>query len=124
MRGLIVIAFAGFIAGCCHCPSAPLMSAAAPAVPVAPLAEGTVATDDRPTGAMFDLKPGVWEIFKEYRGKLTAKSNEYFATASDGAWAWKETEAGALTQCQEHSTGPQCIIFAHNAKILVPYRLR
>jgi hypothetical protein len=118
MRGWLTLTLAGLVAGCCACP--PTTQAAGTSAATA----GTAAADDRPTGETFMLKPGVWDIFQEYRTKLVAGQDEYFASASDGAWAWKETPEQALALCQEHSTGPKCILFAKNAKILVPYRLQ
>ena len=118
MRQFRILALAALLAGCCGCP--PGGNATAQSAGTAADAQSA---DDRPTGPMFDLKPGVWEEFKTYRAKLTPGKDEYFATATDGAWAWEDTEQKALALCDEHSTGPKCILFAKNAKVLVPYRL-
>ncbi len=113
MRGIWITVLAALLSGCCACQPAPGSAAQT---------SGTAA-DDRPTGEMFLLKHGVWPEFQRFRTQLTPGKDEYFATATDGAWAWEDTEQKALDLCQEHSTGPNCIIFARNAKILVPYRL-
>jgi hypothetical protein len=117
MRGWLTLVLAGLVAGCCSCPPGSQTS-------IVPNATSGQAAEERPSGQIFLLKPGVWDVFKSYRAKLMPGQDEYFASAPDGAWAWKETPEEALALCQEHSTGPECILFAKNAKILVPYRVQ
>jgi hypothetical protein len=113
MRRIWITTFSALLIGCCAC---------TPAQSPAPQSVGAAAAD-LPSGDVFLLKHGVWPEFERYRAQLKPEKDEYFATAPDGAWAWENTEQKALDLCQEHSTGPKCIPFAHNAKILVPYRL-
>jgi hypothetical protein len=119
MRVLMLLTVAGLLAACCTCPSgAANTTATSDATPAAGAAGAP-----RPSGEMFHLRPGVWDMFKEYRGKLTPGQDAWFAAASDGAWAWEYSEAKALALCQDQSTGPKCIVFAKNAQVLVPYRI-
>ncbi len=68
------------------------------------------------------ISKGVWQKFAEYKNKLTPSSDEYFAASSDGGWAWNTDKDEAVKQCQQYAKS-ECVVFAHNEEILVPYHV-
>ena len=68
------------------------------------------------------VSKGVWAKFAEYKNKLTPSSDSYFAASTDGGWAWSDNKDEAISQCQKYAKA-QCVVFAHNDEILVPYHV-
>ncbi len=81
------------------------------------LSAGQAAADDE-----MRVSKAVWAKFAAFKNQLTPSSDEYFAASSDGGWAWNTDKDEAVKQCQQYAKS-ECVVFAHNEEILVPYHV-
>jgi hypothetical protein len=96
---------------------------------------------DQTPGAELAITTFTWKAFENYKYWMTPAAwprpmgEGFFAVAKDGR-SWGLTgctanscamgtldSADAIQVCQERSGGVPCLLFAHDDKILVPYRV-
>lgn len=75
-----------------------------------------------------------WQGFQDFKGWIGGVGAGFFAVSKDGtAWGSSGCQdsgcsfAGgkeiAITECQKHSNGVPCLIFAQTRDVLVPYEI-